>query len=92
LLLIYLSSAWITGILLGTKLSLSPVWLALSLLPLPFIFASRQHKKLLITAALMILALLGGIVRYQAAIPVVDENYIQFYNDKTAVELKGTVS
>jgi competence protein ComEC len=40
----------------------------------------------------MILALLGGIVRYQAAIPVVDENYIQFYNDKTAVELKGTVS
>jgi competence protein ComEC len=78
--------------LLGTKLSLSPVWLALSLLPLPFIFASRQHKKLLITAALMILALLGGIVRYQAAIPVVDENYIQFYNDKTAVELKGTVS
>ena len=92
MLLIYLSSAWITGILLGTKLSLSPVWLALSLLPLPFIFASRQHKKLLITAALMILALLGGIVRYQAAIPVVDENYIQFYNDKTAVELKGTVS
>ena len=92
MLLIYLSSAWITGILLGTKLSLSPVWLALSLLPLPFIFVSRQHKKLLITAALMILALLGGIVRYQAAIPVVDENYIQFYNDKTAVELKGTVS
>ena len=92
MLLIYLSSAWITGILLGTKLSLSPVWLALSLLPLPFIFASRQHKKLLITAALMILALLGGIVRYQAAIPVVDENYIQFYNDKTAVELKGIVS
>ena len=38
------------------------------------------------------LALLGGIVRYQSTIPVVNENYVQFYNDKTAVELKGIVS
>ena len=64
----------------------------MSALPLPFIFVFRQHKKLLITAALMMLALLGGIVRYQAAVPVVNENSVQFYNDKTAVELKGTVS
>jgi competence protein ComEC len=92
LLLIYLSGAWITGILLGTKLSLSPVWLAVSLVPLPLVFVFRQHKKLLLTAALMILALLGGIIRYQAAVPVVNDKSIQFYNDKTAIELKGTVS
>ncbi len=92
MLLIYLSGAWITGILLGTKLSLSPVWLAVSLVPLPLVFVFRQHKKLLLTAALMILALLGGIIRYQAAVPVVNDKSIQFYNDKTAIELKGTVS
>jgi competence protein ComEC len=92
LLLIYLSGAWITGILLGTKLSLSPGWLAVSLLPLPFIFVFLQHKKLLITGALMILALLGGIIRYQGSIPIVNANSVQYYNDKTAIELKATVS
>jgi competence protein ComEC len=92
LLLIYLSGAWITGILLGTKLSLSPGWLAVSLMPLPFIFVFRQHKKLLITGALMILALLGGIIRYQGSIPIVNANSVQYYNDKTAIELKATVS
>ena len=92
MLLIYLSGAWLTGLLLGTKLSLSPAWLAVSLLPLPFIFVFRRHKKLLITGALIILALLGGIIRYQAAIPVVNANSVQFYNDKATVELKGTVS
>ena len=92
MLLISLSGAWITGILLGTKLSLAPVWLAVSALPLPFIFIFRQHKKLLLTSALLMLALLGGIVRYQSTIPVVNENYVRFYNDKTAVELKGIVS
>jgi competence protein ComEC len=92
LLLIYLSGAWIAGVLLGTKLSLSPVWLAVSLLPLPFIFVFRRHKKLLITGALMLLALLGGIIRYQGSIPVVNANSVQYYNDKTAIELKGTVS
>ena len=66
MLLISLSGAWIAGILLGTKLSLAPVWLAVSALPLPFIFIFRQHKKLLLTSALLMLALLGGIVRYQS--------------------------
>ena len=92
MLLIYLSCAWITGILLGMKLSIPPVWLAVSLLPLPFVFFFRQHKKLIITLTLLILAVLGGIVRYQSSLPVVNENYVQYYNDQTAVELKGIVS
>jgi competence protein ComEC len=92
LLLITLSCAWITGLLLGTKLSISPIWLTAALLPLPLLFFFRQRKKLLITTALLILALLGGIVRYQSATPVVNENYVQFYNDKTAVEIQGIIS
>ena len=92
MLLIYLSCAWIAGILLGMKLSISPIWLAVSLLPLPFVFVFRQHKKLIITSALLILAVLGGIVRYQSSLPVVNENYVQYYNDQSAVELKGIIS
>jgi competence protein ComEC len=40
----------------------------------------------------MILALLGGIIRYQGSIPIVNANSVQYYNDKTAIELKATVS
>jgi len=92
LLLIYLSCVWITGILLGAKLSIAPVWLAASFLPLPFIFFFRQRKKLLITITLLVLALLGGIIRYQSSLPTVDENCVQYYNDKSVVELKGVIS
>jgi competence protein ComEC len=92
LLLIYLSCAWIAGILLGAKLSIAPAWVAVSLLPLPALFFFRRYIKLIITLALMVLALLGGIVRYQAGLPTINENYVQFYNDKTVVELKGTVN
>jgi competence protein ComEC len=74
------------------KLSLPPVWLALALLPLPLIFVFRHRKKLLITIALLILVCLGGIMRFQSSLPVVNENQVQFYNDKTTIELKGLVS
>jgi len=93
LLLIYLSCAWIIGILLGDKLSIHPLWLLISLLPLPFIFVFRQRKKMLIIVGLLVLAVLGGIVRYQSSLPVAEsENYVQYYNDKTAIELKGVIS
>jgi competence protein ComEC len=92
LLLIYLSCAWLAGIVLGAKFSIAPVWLAVSLLPLPALFFFRRNTKLIITLALMVLALLGGIVRYQAGLPTINENYVQFYNDKTVVELKGIVN
>jgi hypothetical protein len=92
LLLIYLSCAWILGILLGAKLSIPAILLAVSLLPLPFIFVFRQRKKLIITLALLILAVLGGLVRYQSSLLVINENHLLFYNDQTAVEIKGLVS
>ena len=92
MLLIYLSCAWIAGILLGAKFSIAPIWLAVSLLPLPFLFFFNRHKKLIITLAVSILALTGGIVRYQSGLPEVNENYMQFYNDKNVVELRGIIS
>ena len=59
---------------------------------MPFIFFFRQRKKLLITFTLLILAVLGGMVRYQSSLPTVDENYVQYYHDQAAVELKGVIS
>ncbi len=38
------------------------------------------------------MALTGGMVRYQAGLPEVNENYVQFYNDKNVVELRGIIS
>ena len=92
MLLIYLSCAWLTGILLGSKFSLYPVWLDLALLPLPLLFFYWHKKKLIVSISLIILALLGGIVRHQSTLPVADENSVRFYNDKAPVELKGTIN
>ena len=91
MLLIYVSVAWVIGILLGTKLSISPFWLFLSFLPLPFIVVFHQHKKLVMTLAFLILVLLGGLVRYQSSLPVLDGSHVQFYNDQKA-ELKGIIN
>ena len=92
MLLIYLSCAWITGILLGSKFSLYPVWLDLALIPLPLLFFFWHRKKLIISVSLLILALLGGIVRYQSSLPTESDNVVQFYNDKAPVEMMGMVS
>jgi competence protein ComEC len=92
LLLIYLSCAWIIGILLGVKFSIPAIWLAVSLLPLPFIFVFHRHKKLIVTITFLIFVVLSGIVRYQSSLPVIDENQIQFYNDQPSIELKGIIS
>ena len=92
MLLIYLSCAWITGILLGMRLSLSPFWLAVAILPLPLIFVFRHRKKLIVTIALLIMVILGGTIRYQSSLPAEGANQIQFYNDRTSIELKGIIS
>ncbi len=92
MLLIYLSCAWISGILLGMKLTLSPVWLAAALLPLLLIFIFRQRKKLLVIIALLMLVFLGGMIRYQSNLPSDSANQIQFYNGRPDIELKGVVS
>ncbi|MBN1643963.1 MAG: DUF4131 domain-containing protein [Dehalococcoidales bacterium] len=92
MLLIYLSCVWIIGILLGSKFGIAPVWLLLSLLPLPSIMFFRRRKKPIIVLSLLILVFLGGIIRYHSVLPVIDENHIRFYNERGTVELKGTVN
>ena len=88
--LIYLSCAWVVGILLGAKFNLPLVLVLTGLIPLPLLFL-RQHKKLIILSSLCLIAFFGGAFYYQSSLPSDDESSLQFYNDET-VEIKGMVN
>ncbi len=94
--LIYLSCAWVAGILLGyillgAEFNLPLVFLFTGLVPLPLLFLARQHRKLIILSSLCLLALFGSALRYQSSLPIVDQHSLQFYNDRGTVEIKGLV-
>jgi len=89
--LIYLSLTFVIGVLLGSKIHL-PAWsLIFALLPLSLLLL-KKHRKIIVTTSLCLLALFGGMVRYQANLPIVDESSIQFYNEGGAVTLQGVIA
>ncbi|MBM3142769.1 MAG: DNA internalization-related competence protein ComEC/Rec2 [Chloroflexi bacterium] len=89
--LIYLSAAWVAGIYLGSKIALPIGIICLGLLPLCLIPFLRRYKKHLLLAGFCLLVLFGGCLRFQSSLPVVNEQHLQFYNDKGTVEIKGKV-
>jgi len=89
--LIYLSAAWMTGIYLGSKIALPWGIVFIGLLPLCLIPFLLQYKKYLLIAGFCLLALLGGCIRLQSSLPVINEQHLQFYNDKGTAELEGMV-
>ncbi len=89
--LIYLSCAWVAGILLGSKFNLPLVSLFSALIPLPILFLARQHRKLIILTSLCLVVFFSGALRFQSSLPFVDENSLQFYNDQGTVEIRGRV-
>ena len=85
--LIYLSCAWVVGIFLGhifleSKFNLPLAFVFIGLIPLLLLFLARQHRKLISLTSLCFVALLSGAVYFQASLPSVDENHLQFYNDQ----------
>ena len=89
--LIYLSAAWVTGIYLGSKIALPWGIVFIGLLPLCLIPFLLQYKNHLLLAGFCLFALLGGCIRLQSSLPVVNEQHLQFYNDKGTVEIEGMV-
>lgn len=89
--LIYLSAAWVTGIYLGSKIALPWGIIFIGLLPLCLIPFLSQYKKHLLIAGFCLFALLGGCIRLQSSLPVINEQHLQFYNDKGTVEIEGMV-
>ncbi len=89
--LIYLSCAWVVGIFLGSKFAPPLTLILIGLIPLPFLFLLRQHRKAIILIAICLTALFGGAFCYQASLPSGDESCLQFYNNQETVEIKGMV-
>jgi len=90
--LIYLSAAWVTGIYLGSKIALPWGIIFIGFLPLCLIPFLSRYKKQLLIAGFCLFALLGGCIRLQSSLPVINEQQLQFYNDKGTAEIEGMVS
>lgn len=90
--LIYLSTAWVAGIYLGSKIALPWSIVFTGFLPLCLIPFLSKYKKPLILAGFCLFALFGGCICFQSSLPIINEQYIQFYNDKGAVEIEGMIS
>ena len=89
--LIYLSIAWVIGIYIGSKLTF-PLWaFATGMIPLFLIPFLLQHRTKLILFCLCLLVFLGGNLYYQASLPQIDEEHLQFYNDQGKIEIEGII-
>ena len=91
MLLIYLSTAWVAGIVIGLWLNLPLALISVGMLPLPLLLL-RRHRKLVILASLCLFALVGGALHTQSDLPVASEGHLRFYNDSETVTIKGLVS
>lgn len=86
--LIYLSVSWIAGICLGTWAGSH--WAAFAAIAGAVIlaFLLRRRRALLVVC---LLVLLGGILRFQSTVTVVDEGTLSFYNDAGIVQIRGLI-
>ena len=90
--LLYVSAAFLTGLLIG-PLTAWPVWLPA--VPAPLFLCAifiRRHRKALILAAVCLLALAGGALRYQSSLHALDSAMLQYYNGRGEAKVTGTVA
>ena len=89
--LIYLSCAWVAGILLGSTFNPPLALILTGLIPLPLLFF-RKHIRPIILASLCLFIFFGGAFYFQSSLPPNDESHLQFYNEKGTVQVKGILS
>ncbi|MGD0855969.1 MAG: DNA internalization-related competence protein ComEC/Rec2 [Dehalococcoidia bacterium] len=90
--LLYVSVAWLIGILAGSVIAV-PAWAPAVglLLFIPAIFIGSR-RRVLIVCGFCLLALLGGVLRYQSSVPPTDSTSLQFYNGRGIVRVEGSIS
>jgi competence protein ComEC len=81
----------VTGIYLGSKIALPWGIVFIGFLPLCLIPFLSRYKTQLLIAGFCLFALLGGCIRLQSSLPVINEQQLQFYNDKGTAEIEGMV-
>ncbi|MCX8125640.1 MAG: DUF4131 domain-containing protein, partial [Dehalococcoidia bacterium] len=91
MLLVYLSLAFLAGIFLGSLFNLPLFYLTIAVTPLILIAPFRHCWKQLLAVSLCLFALLGGMVRYAASLPVIDRHHLAYYNDRGTVTVTGMV-
>jgi len=89
--LIYISVAWLLGILLGASFSLPLALVLLSLLPLPLL-VSKSHRRSVIILSLSLALFFGGAWFYPQSLPGDNDEYLNYYNDTGEVTVQGILS
>lgn len=87
MLLIYLSCAWVAGILLGSKFPLPWPLVFAGLVPLCLLFFTSQHKRPLVLISLCLLVFIGGALRFESSL----DTSLQYYNDQGQVVIRAVV-
>lgn len=90
--LIYLSIAWVTGILLGAVWMPPAIVISAGAVPLLFLPFLIQYKKMLLVSSLCLFAFFGGALYFQSATPPVKEYQLRAYNDQGPVEIQGMIT
>jgi len=89
--LLYVSIAWLAGILAGSIFTV-PVWLlALPLPVLPLVFLVPGHRRSLALLAVCLLAFPAGALVYQSSQQPLSSTQAQYYNEKGSVSLEGVI-
>jgi len=89
--LLYVSAAWLAGILAGSILSF-PAWLLALPLPVtPLLFLMPGRRRSLALLAMCLLAFPGGALVYQSSQHPLNSTQAQYYNEKGSVVLEGII-
>lgn len=90
--LLYVSCAWVAGIILGSRIGAPLLALSLGLLPLALIPFFPRSTKPFVVAGLCLFALFSGSLRFVSTLPSADEHSLCFYNHRGVVEIQGVVT
>ncbi len=90
--LIFLSIAWVAGILVGANYGLTPSVISIGIVPLILIPFLSRHRKALLICSFCLFAFVGGNVYFQTSLPRINKQYLQFYNDQGVAEIKGMIT
>ena len=86
-----ISLAWVAGVFLGSRFSPNPTLFCLAFAPLPLLMF-RKLRGMAVLSSLCLLALIGGAIFYQSALPQHERTKVSYYNDSGKVTLRGVVS
>lgn len=90
--LVRVGIAWMVGIALARWLGLSWLIVAIVIVPAAAALWLYRHNPHIRWGAILALALIAGISRFQLAQPKIDEDHLAFYNDSaTPLRITGVV-